>query len=151
MPMSIRKPMSADTPRGPAGEERRRGRADGREWQAEQDDERGDERVERQHHRHVDDEDRDAHRDEQAAEGLALLLADPGEPQVHRGGDRAVAEEVREAVDAVVRGAAFRDAAMGMHRESASLPRSAHAVTLLERLVSERRLPTPPSGQANRP
>ena len=45
----------------------------------EQDDERRDERVEGQHHHHVDQQDRDAHRGEQAAERLGLLLADAGQ------------------------------------------------------------------------
>jgi len=63
----------------------------------------------------------------------------------------ATAEDVRGAVDAVLSDTAFREAAMRVHRESISLPRSAHAVALLERLVSERRSPTLPPGLASRP
>ena len=50
-----------------------------RERQAEQDDERGDERVEGQDHHHVDEQDGDAHRGEQPAERLVLLLGDAGQ------------------------------------------------------------------------
>ena len=40
------------------------------------------ERVEGQHHHHVDEQDGDAHRGEQPAERLGLLLGDAGEPDV---------------------------------------------------------------------
>jgi UDP:flavonoid glycosyltransferase YjiC (YdhE family) len=63
----------------------------------------------------------------------------------------ATQEDVRDAVRAVLGTATFRDAAIRVQRESASLPRSAHAVALLERLVTERSSPTLPSGPANRP
>ncbi len=63
----------------------------------------------------------------------------------------ATAEEVGEAVHAVLSGAAFREAAMRLRRESINLPGSAHAVALLERLVAEQRSPTVASGPAHRP
>ena len=67
-----------------AGQEQRREGADGRQRQAEQDDERGDQRVEGQDHHHVDEQDGDAHRGEQAAERLVLLLADAGQLDASR-------------------------------------------------------------------
>ena len=57
----------------PVRDEQRREGTDGRERQAEQDDERRDQRVEGEHHHQVDEQDRDAHRGEQPAEGLVLL------------------------------------------------------------------------------
>ena len=53
-----------------AGDEQRRDGADERQRQAEQDDERRDERAQGQHHHDVDHQDGDAHREEQRAEGL---------------------------------------------------------------------------------
>ena len=79
--------MSALTPIGRPGDVQRGERADRRERQAEQDDERGDERVEREDHHHVDQQDRDAHRGEQATERLVLLLGDAGERDVDAGRD----------------------------------------------------------------
>ena len=89
IPMSIRKPMSALMPIGPAGQEQRREGADRRERQAEQDDERRDQRVEREDHHQVDEQDRDAHRGEQAAERLVLLLRDARQLDGHAGRDLA--------------------------------------------------------------
>ena len=106
MPMSIRKPMSARHADRPAGEVQRRERADRRERQAEQDDERRDERVEGQDHHHVDQQDGHAHRGEQAAEGLVLLLGDAGELDVDAGRDAAVGlERVDRRLDGLRHGA----------------------------------------------
>ena len=67
---------------GPARDVQRREGADRRERQGEQDDERGDERVEGQDHHQVDEQDRDAHRGEQAAERLGLLRLTPASSTV---------------------------------------------------------------------
>ena len=71
--------MSALTPIGRPVTNSADERPDGRQRQREQDDERRHQRVEGQHHHHVDEQDGDAHRGEQAAERLALLLADAGQ------------------------------------------------------------------------
>ena len=52
---------------------------------------------------------------------------------------RATAQEVREAVSAVLSDPAYRSAAERVRDEIAALPGPEHAVTLLERLVAERR------------
>ncbi len=64
---------------GSLGQEEGREGADRRQRQAEHDDERVDQRVEDQHHHDVDEQDRDGHRDEEAAEGLGHLLGDAAE------------------------------------------------------------------------
>ena len=71
--------MSALSADRPAGDEQRREGTDRRERQAEQDDERRHQRVEGEHHHEVDEQDRDAHGGEEAAERLALLRRDAGE------------------------------------------------------------------------
>ena len=62
-------------PDRPAGQQQRREGADGGQRQAEQDDERRDQRAEGEHEHQVDEDDGDAHGGEQAAERLRLLLA----------------------------------------------------------------------------
>ena len=89
--------QGADADR-PAGEEQRREGADRRQREAEQDDERGDQRVEREHHHHVDQQDGDGHRREQAAEGLVLLLGHAGQANVDTGWDRAVGRQLVDLV-----------------------------------------------------
>ena len=85
--------MRALTPIGrPVSVERREG-ADRGQREAEQDDERRDQRVEGQHHHHVDEEDGDAHRDEEVAERLVLLLGDAGQLDVDAGRDLAGCHE----------------------------------------------------------
>ena len=81
--------MSALTPIGRPGQVQRRERADRRQGQGEQDDEWRDERVEGQHHHHVDEQDGDAHRCEEAAERLGLLLGHAGELGRRAGRERA--------------------------------------------------------------
>ena len=88
--------MRALTPIGRPVRYRAREGADGGQRQGEQDDERRDERVEREHHHHVDEQDGDAHRGEQAAEGLALLLADAGQLGGRAGRERACRLEAVE-------------------------------------------------------
>jgi len=92
MPMSIRKPISALTPSGRPVMNSAES-ADRRQRQAEQDDERGDQGVEREHHRHVHDQDRHRHREVQAAERLVHLLGDAGEGDRDAGRDGPVRDQ----------------------------------------------------------
>ena len=79
---------------GLARDEQRREGADGRERQAEQDDQRVDQRPEQEHHHEVDEQDGHAHRQEQAAERLALLLRGARQLDGHARGDGATGLEL---------------------------------------------------------